>query len=145
MEVLSMGRLLEIADSVMAQAEITGTRNTTTGEEVLRLVRVWLRRIGETDPKIIKEITGKARTDPAALAWYLDQERETRVDPQRAEVLTLLQGDPACRYAYLVTDPDADPVEMMIAIRGIGTAALTIPRDQFDAGELLDFIRARGQ
>lgn len=136
-----MGRLLEIADSVIAQSERSATKAPT--EDVLRLVRVWLRRIGETDGKIIREILDKARTDPAALAWYLDQERSSREDPRHAEVLAMLEGDPEARYAYLVTDPDTDPVSLVIAIRGIGTARLTIPADRYDAGDLLQFIKEK--
>ncbi|MCC5869609.1 MAG: hypothetical protein JJU27_14000 [Gammaproteobacteria bacterium] len=113
------------------------------GEPELQLVRTWLQRIGEDDPAVIADVLEKAQTDPVALAYFIERERLSRTNPPREQVLDMLQASPEARIAYLVTEPDQDLVPLVIAIRGTGTARLTVPVDRYDAAALLDFIRER--
>ena len=136
-----MGMLLEIADSVMAGSGVVARQSDAVPpERVLHPVRSWLRRIGENDPAITREIVEKARTDPVALAWYLEQEAAARADPVRERLSEQLQSDPGLHYALEVVDADSDPVRLIVAVRGAGTAEVTIPADRYDPFRLLEMI-----
>ncbi len=70
---------------------------------------------------------------------------EIRPDPaaeaHRQRVLAMLAERPGVRYAVL-TDTSADPdnVIVALAIRGVGTCELRIPRTKYDGVLLLDLI-----
>jgi len=45
----------------------------------------------------------------------------------------MLAADPALRVAWTCADDGADPVRLVVAIRGAGCCELAIPRAKFDA------------
>lgn len=57
----------------------------------------------------------------------------------------MLAERPGVRYAVL-TDTETDPeaVILALAIRGVGTCELRIPREKYDAFLLLDLIEKHG-
>lgn len=67
------------------------------------------------------------------------------LEARRQRVLELLEAHPAATYAA-VTDMDADPAEVIIAlaIREQATFELRIPRERYDGTLLLDLIEKHG-
>ncbi|MBI4191556.1 MAG: hypothetical protein HY525_13585 [Betaproteobacteria bacterium] len=63
------------------------------------------------------------------------------VECRRQRVLEMLAQRPGTRYAA-VTDIEAEPdaVILALAIRGVGTCELRIPREKYDGVLLLDLI-----
>lgn len=72
----------------------------------------------------------------AVTAGVMTPETEAR----RQRVLAMLAKRPWSRYAVVVDNPDTDPVILALAIHGVGTCELRIPRAKFDAFLLLDLI-----
>ena len=76
-------------------------------------------------------------------------ESDTPPDPaaeaRRQRVLEMLAERPEIRYAA-VTDyqADRDAVILALAIRGLGTCELRIPREKYDGVLLLDLIERHG-
>lgn len=74
---------------------------------------------------------------------------DTLSDPaaeaRRQRVLGMLRDNPGVRYA-VVTDMEHDPnaVILTLAIRGVGTCELAIPRAKYDGVLLLDLIERHG-
>lgn len=65
--------------------------------------------------------------------------RETR----RQAVLAMLEENPHVRYAWLTdTDEDHDYVVVALAVRGVASCELSIPRDRYDGFALLRMIDA---
>ena len=52
---------------------------------------------------------------------------------RRRVVVDMLAADPALRVAWTCADDGADPVRLVVAIRGKGTCELAIARERFDA------------
>lgn len=65
-----------------------------------------------------------------------------RPDPElRRKVLQQLRDNPETTYAYVVDDPDTDPVIVGFGIRDAATCELAIPKDRFDPFEFLMAIK----
>lgn len=90
-----------------------------------------------------------ARLAPLAFASPTSPEHVPIPDPaaesRRLRVLALLAEQPEVRYA-LTVDELADPqaVTLTLAIRGVGTCELRIPREKYDPFLLLELIERRG-
>lgn len=55
-------------------------------------------------------------------------------DPElRRKVLKQLADNPETKFAYVVDDPDTDPVIVGFGIRDAATCELAIPKDRFDS------------
>lgn len=61
-------------------------------------------------------------------------------EARRQRVLAMLAERPGIRYAVVVDNPDTDPVILALAIQGVGTCELRIPRAKYDPFLLLDLI-----
>lgn len=90
------------------------------------------------------------RSDPAAGFREIKAANDgTLPDPaaeaRRQRVLEMLAQRPGTRYA-VVTDCEAEPdaVIMALAIRGVGTCELRIPKAKYDGVLLLDLIERHG-
>jgi hypothetical protein len=121
------------ADGVMLALSSTGSiKAVGNGEAVNR----WLPVIREHKAELLAELRAandgayEALPDPAAEA-------------RRQKVLAMLAANPSARYA-LVTDTEADPVILALAIRGQATCELRIPRDKYDGFLLLDLLNGHG-
>ena len=66
------------------------------------------------------------------------------MEARRERVLAILAEHPGIRYAVVVDNPDADPVTVALAIRGVGTCELAIPAANYDAFALLAMIERHG-
>lgn len=82
--------------------------------------------------ELLEALAGDALPDPAAEA-------------RRQRVLAMLAERPGARYAVLTHDPGApDHVILTLAIRGVATCEMSIPRDRYDPFLLLDLIERHG-
>ena len=88
-----------------------------------------------------------ARRSPAGVAdarAFLEAEAARLPKPglsdRRRVVLDMLAADPALRVAWTCADDGADPVRLVIAIRGTGAWEMAIPRAKFDALALPQLI-----
>ncbi len=68
----------------------------------------------------------------------------SKPDSAVERALSLLRKRPEITHAYAVVDPSTDPVRLAVAIRGVGSCELLIPRERFDPFEIIEFIHARG-
>jgi len=55
-------------------------------------------------------------------------------------VVEMLSERPETRYAFVVDDPETDPVIVAAGIRGIGTCELAIPKARYDGLALMEAI-----
>jgi len=63
---------------------------------------------------------------------------QTSPDPElRRKVLKQLEDNPETKYAYVVDNPDTDPVIVGFGIRDVATCEIAIPRERFDPLEFL--------
>ena len=62
------------------------------------------------------------------------------LDARRRVVVDMLERDPALRLAWLCEDDGADPVRLVVAVRGAGCCEMSIPRAKFNALALPDLI-----
>jgi hypothetical protein len=82
--------------------------------------------------ELLEALAGDALPDPAAEA-------------RRQRVLAMLAERPGARYAVVTHDPGApEPVILTLAIRGVATCEMLIPRDRYDPFLLLDLIERHG-
>lgn len=67
---------------------------------------------------------------------------ETQRERRREKVLKMLEDDPKIQRAF-VTDTEADPqhVILTIAVRGVASFELLIPKDRYDGFMLLEIIQ----
>ena len=90
-----------------------------------------------------------ARQAAAVSQSYAPEETGALPDPRaearRQRVIAMLAERPGVRYAVL-TDTEADPeaVILALAIRGVATCELRIPRAKYDPFLLLDLIDRHG-
>jgi hypothetical protein len=111
----------------------------------------WLDHIGETDPALRAECLHRCRQEPEARRYHMERAREVRndtggaADAVRARLLHDLEANPDLVRAVEVIDPDADPVRLIVAIRGTGTCELQIDRDRWNPFAFLRLIEARGE
>lgn len=106
----------------------------------LRRVSSWLDHVGENDPAIRMETLDKCRTDPEAMRYYLTRARETYNGREALLLLALGQDN-----AYLVADPDSDPVIISVVARGKGACDLAIPRDRWNPFLFLRYLGEQRQ
>lgn len=72
-----------------------------------------------------------------------EQLREIQaMESRRRNVRSALAASPDIRYAIVADDPETDPVILALAIRGVGTCELSIPKANFDPFKLLAVIEA---
>jgi len=72
--------------------------------------------------------------------WAHDEDgREAARDRLRARV----ESEPELIRAFEVVDPDADPVRVMVAIRGVGSCELLIDAARWDPLEFLRLVHAQ--
>ena len=117
------------AEGVMLALTPAGTINARgNGDAVNR----WLPLIREHKPGIV-----------AALQRVNEPLPDPAMEARRQRVLAMLAANPSARYA-LVTDAEADPVILALAIRGRATCELYIPRDKYDPFLLLELIERHG-
>ena len=82
------------------------------------------------------DTAGKATSEPLP---------EPAIEARRQRVLTMLAERPGVRYAVLSdTKADQNTVMLALAILGVGTCELRIPRAKFDPFVLLDLIDWHG-
>lgn len=65
------------------------------------------------------------------------------MEARRQRVLAMLTERPGIKYAVVVDSPDADPMILAVAIRGVGTCELRISRAKYDGMQLLELIERR--
>lgn len=65
---------------------------------------------------------------------------------RRRQALRLLAENPEKNRAYIV-DPDSDPdrILVLLALRGVGSCDLEIPRDRWDPFLFMKFLESRHQ
>lgn len=121
------------ADGVRLVLSSTGgIKAKGNGEAVNR----WLPVIREHKAELLAELRAandgayEALPDPAAEA-------------RRRKVLAMLAAKLSARYA-LVTDTEADPVILALAIRGQATCEFCIQRDKYNGPMLLDLLERHG-
>jgi hypothetical protein len=105
----------------------------------------WLDHIDEADPALRAECLDRCRQDPEALAYYLERAREVPDEAGsavRARLLRGLEADPGLVRAIELIDPDADPLRLIVAIRGIGTCELHIAVDRWDPMRFLELVES---
>jgi hypothetical protein len=115
-----------MADGVRLTLSSAGTIKASGAQAAMSR---WLPVIREHKPGIVtalREAANEPLPDPATEA-------------RRQRVLALLAANPSARYA-LVTDTEADPVILVLAIRGRATCELQIPRAKYDGCLLKDLI-----
>lgn len=93
------------------------------------------------------ELRNLIRQHRAELRQALEADRlpDPTAEARRQRVLAMLAARPGVRYTML-TDIEADPeaVILILAIRGVGTCELRIPRDRYDPWLLLDLVEKYG-
>lgn len=97
--------------------------------------------VGFVSPLPVRIETERAAGKATAEPLLPDPAAEAR----RQRVLAMLADRQSVRYAVL-TDTRADPeaVLLTLAIRGVGTCELRIPREKHDPFRLLDLIDRHG-
>ncbi len=88
---------------------------------------------------------GLSRAEADRLALAADPLPDPAAEARRQRVLAMLAERPGIRYAVL-TDSQADQeaVLLTLAIRGVGTCELAIPRAKYDGVLLLDLLERHG-
>jgi hypothetical protein len=84
------------------------------------------------------------RTHKAELLALLaanEPKPETGPQAPRPKVLAMLESRPVNQYAFIVEDAASDPVIVAVAIRGVGTCELLIPRDRYDPFKVMELIK----
>lgn len=86
-----------------------------------------------------RDFVAWARRSPEGLAEaraFLEAECQKLPAPglseRRRVVVGMLNADPALRAAWTCADTGGDPVVLTLAVRGVGTCELAIPRAKFD-------------
>lgn len=94
--------------------------------------------ISATPPTNPPESVAKVATIAVA-----NQQARSTLDPEsnerRDRVLAILEGSAGVTYA-VVCDGQGDPVPVAIAIRGVGTCEVLVPRNRYDGLMLLDIL-----
>jgi hypothetical protein len=127
------------APDVLARLSVLGVRLTREGDAIRAMPRSAL-----TD-----EARALIREHKAELLETLSSDDDALPDAaaeaRRQRVLARLAERPGIRYAVL-TDTEADPeaVILALAIRGIATCELRIPREKYDPFLLLELIERHG-
>lgn len=116
-------------DGVNLALSPAGTIKAVGGQAA---VNRWLPLIREHKPGIVAALQEAANDDT-----FSDPAMEAR----RQRVLAMLAERPGIRYA-VVTDTEADPnaVIVTLAIRGVASCELRIPREKYDPFLFLDAI-----
>lgn len=84
-----------------------------------------------------------------AVANSMNARTDALPDPaaeaRRQRVLAMLAERPGIRYAVLTdTEADSEAAILALAIRGVGTCELRIPREKYDPFLLLELIERHG-
>lgn len=76
------------------------------------------------------------------------QQPDTLPDPaaeaRRQRVLAVLAERPGIRYAVVVDNLDTDPVILALAVRGVATFELHVPKSRWDQFLFLDAVERHG-
>jgi len=132
---------------VLARLQALGLRLTRQGDairaaprsalsdETRGLIRAHKAELLQALPELVDRPQGIAR-EPL---------EDLHAEAHRQRVIGMLAERPDTKYAVL-TDDQADPegVILVIAIRGVVTCELRIPRQKYDPFLLLDLIRRHG-
>ena len=112
-------------------------------------LRVWAkgdRLLVAPKERITDETRALIRAHKAELLAALsDPLPDAAAEARRQRVLAILAEKPGDQRAYL-TDMEADPdaVILVLAIRGLGTCELRIPRDKWDGVLFLELLERHG-
>jgi hypothetical protein len=102
------------------------------------------RKLGDSERGLLEEWAGD---DQDALRYYLaeaERDPELVVNVARDLAAAALSAEPWLRCAVRVIDPDADPVRVVVAYRGVGTAVLEIPGGRWDPWLFLRVLQQQG-
>lgn len=123
------------ADGVTLMLSPAGSIKAIGGDDA---VERWLPIIRSHKPGIMAEL--RAANDTA-----YDTLPDPVAEARRQRVLDMLAEQPGIRYA-VVTDSETelDAVILALAIRGVGTCELRIPKAKYDGVLLLDLIERHG-
>ncbi len=103
-----------------------------------KIVRNWLTEIGEPEADHFL-VLSKCKRDPEALIYYLGLTVEHARIKRREKVLKMLADNPEIMRAFITdAESDQDHVIIALAIRGVGTCELLIPRHKYDPFLLLE-------
>lgn len=121
-----------------------GIELAATADGKLRVKAAAATLSAECKAEILKhraELLAALEAERTAQAERAKRTAENR-DRRRASVLEMLERKPALRYGWLTEPGPFGDVVVALAIRGVGTCELTIPKKRYDAGKLLELIAA---
>jgi len=125
------------APDILARLHAVGVNLSRNGD----------RLIATPKTAVTPEIVDLIRSHKPELLAALTTEPlpDFKAEARRQKVLAMLAAHPEARYAAL-TDMQADPggVLLTLAIRGVATCELHIPREKYDGVLLLDLIERHG-
>lgn len=98
----------------------------------LQVVGGWIR--AEPRSRVTPELRERIREHRAEILTELRREQF------RDRVWQALQDRPGKIKYFEVEDPDADPVRLVLAIRGVGTCDLLIAADKWDPIRFLELL-----
>ncbi len=133
--------------AILKQASADGVRIALTDTGTIKAsgdqgaVNRWLPIIREQKPGIVAALREASIVTALQQAANDDTLPDPAAEARRQRVLAMLAERPGIRYAVL-TDSQADQeaVLLTLAIRGVGTCELAIPRAKYDGVLLLDLI-----
>jgi hypothetical protein len=127
------------APDLLARLAALGVRLSREGERIRVAPRSALTDeardlIREHKAELLAALADTDRTLPGAAA-----------EARRQRVLAMLAERPSIQYVVLTdTDADAEGVILVLAIRGVATCELRIPREKCDPFLLLELIERHG-
>lgn len=83
-------------------------------------------------------------TDTAHIDKKIIDDVEMQRERRRAKVLVMLEAAPGRKYAIVVADDTTDPVIVAVAIRGVASFEMAIPKHSYNAMVLLELIERHG-
>jgi hypothetical protein len=89
-----------------------------------------------------RAIGTSALVDESASSAFAGDEAD--LEALQARALAVLAANPMLRFAVVVDDADADPVQVGVAIREKGSCVVQIPAARFNPFELLDLVARHG-
>ena len=123
---LTLAALIRKRESGKPATAIPATSATEGGNKPLSVARV--ATVAVANPR-------DDETDPLSPA----------AEARRQRVIAMLADNPGVRYAVLTdTDTEADAVVLALAIRGMASCELRIPRTKYDPLLLLHLIERHG-
>lgn len=123
------------AASVLAKLESAGIRLRLEAGQI----------VASPKSAVTNELRGLVRAHKAELLDFLAKNElpDPKAEARRQRVLALLDAALGVKYAIFADDDTTDPVIVAVAIRGIGTCEIEIPKARYDGAKILELVERK--